>query len=149
MNVDCSITMGIPYSKQINAAFDQVTPLVAAAYEVLETTKNIAIFITAIQIGIITLLFINLLALLALLFTLHPELEDVRDMLVTPALRWTADWIVYGLEKRYIIVGGSLALLAVVVTTGALYVFWVTNVADAMSSEDQSKPVDSIVEVED
>lgn len=129
--------MGIPYSKQINAAFDQVTPLVASAYEVLETTKNIAIFITAIQIGIITLLFINLLALLALLFTLHPELEDVRDKLVTPALRWTADWIVYGLEKRYIILGISLVISAVVGAAGALYVFWVTNVADATSGEDQ------------
>lgn len=42
--------MGIPYSKQIHSAFDQVTPLVAAGFEVLKTTKNIAILLACLQV---------------------------------------------------------------------------------------------------
>lgn len=42
--------MGLPYSKQIHSAFDQVTPLVAAGFEVLRTTKNIAIFLACLQV---------------------------------------------------------------------------------------------------
>ena len=41
--------MGLPYSKQINEAFDQVTPLVAEGFKVLETTKNISILLATMQ----------------------------------------------------------------------------------------------------
>lgn len=92
--------MGIPYSREINKAFDelnraygQVTPLISAAYEVLETTKNISLLLAAIQIITVLLLGLILLALIGLLVTLHPDFERERDELVTPALRWVTGWV--------------------------------------------------------
>ncbi|KAK3722429.1 hypothetical protein LTR37_002421 [Vermiconidia calcicola] len=69
--------MGIPFSREINAAFEQVTPLVQSAYEVLETTKNIALILMGIQILTVILLSMILLCLIGLLFTLSPELARV------------------------------------------------------------------------
>lgn len=92
--------MGIPYSKQINAAFDQVTPLVAAGFEVLETTKNISILLAAIQVLTVVFLAFILLALIGLLFTLNPDLHAERDELVTPAMRWLGGWIKWILHTR-------------------------------------------------
>ncbi len=84
--------MGLPYSKQINAAFDQVTPLVQAGFEVLQTTKDIAVFLAFLQVVVaVTLLFI-LLALIALLFTMNPDLQTEREQLVTPFMKWLAGW---------------------------------------------------------
>jgi hypothetical protein len=80
--------MGIPYSKQINAAFDQVTPLVAAGFQVLETTKNIAILLTFIEIFTVILLSLILIALLMLLVTMNPELEEERRTFITPVIKW-------------------------------------------------------------
>ncbi|KAL9069020.1 MAG: hypothetical protein Q9157_006310, partial [Trypethelium eluteriae] len=77
----------------INAAFEQVTPLVAAAYEVLSTIKNIAILLAAIQILTVVLLTLILVSLLGLLYTLNPDLETERKQLVTPVMRWLAGWI--------------------------------------------------------
>jgi len=96
--------MGLPYSKQIRAAFDQVTPLVAAGFEVLQTTKDIAILLAVIQvITAIALIFI-LLALVALLFTVNPDLEEERAQLVTPFMKWLASWIFkYGRFAGYVV----------------------------------------------
>ena len=95
--------MGLPYSKQIHAAFDQVTPLVAAGFEVLQTTKNIAILLAVIQvITAITLLMI-LCALIALLFTVNEDLAEERAQLVTPAMKWLASWVFkYGRMANWI-----------------------------------------------
>ena len=79
--------MGIPYSKQINAAFDQVTPLVGAGFRVLETTKNIAVLLAFIEVFSIVLLSLILMALFALLVTMSPDLEEERRTLVTPILK--------------------------------------------------------------
>jgi hypothetical protein len=67
--------MGIPYSRQINAAFEQVTPLVAAGYKVLQTTRDISILLAVIQVLTVALLFGILLALLAVLYCVNPDLE--------------------------------------------------------------------------
>ena len=67
--------MGIPYSREINAAFEQVTPLVAAGYKVLRTTKNISIILAIIQVLTVLFLGLILLALIALLYTVNPDLE--------------------------------------------------------------------------
>jgi len=89
--------MGIPYSKQINLAFDNVTPLVAAGFEVLQRTKNITYLLAAIQVLTVIFLGLILITLLALIITVSPDLEDERKILVTPVIRWLADWIVqYG-----------------------------------------------------
>lgn len=67
--------MGLPYSKQINAAFEQVTPLVAAGFKVLRTTRDISILLAVIQVLTVLLLFLILLGLIALLYCVNPDLE--------------------------------------------------------------------------
>lgn len=66
--------MGIPYSREINAAFEQVTPLVAAGFKVLKTTKNISILLAVIQV--LTVLFLAgiLLVLIAIVYCVDPGL---------------------------------------------------------------------------
>ncbi|KAF2672375.1 hypothetical protein BT63DRAFT_422847 [Microthyrium microscopicum] len=79
--------MGIPYSRQINAAFDQVTPLVAQGFQVLETTKNIAIVLALISALGMIMLGLILTALVALLVTMNPDLTYQRQEVVTPAMK--------------------------------------------------------------
>jgi hypothetical protein len=67
--------MGIPYSRQINAAFEQVTPLVAAGFKVLRTTRDISILLAVIQVLTVALLGLILLGLVALLYSVNPDLE--------------------------------------------------------------------------
>jgi hypothetical protein len=79
--------MGIPYSRQINAAFDQVTPLVEEGFIVLQKTKNISLLLAVIQVLTVLFLGLILIALLAVLVSINPGLEEERDLLVTPVLR--------------------------------------------------------------
>jgi len=79
--------MGLPYSRQINEAFDQVTPLVAQGFQVLETTKDIAILLAWIQVLTVALLALILSALIALLVSVNPDLEKDRQAFVTPIVR--------------------------------------------------------------
>lgn len=67
--------MGIPYSREINAAFEQVTPLVAAGFQVLKTTRNISILLAIIQVLTVLLLGLILGVLVALVYVLDPGLE--------------------------------------------------------------------------
>lgn len=67
--------MGIPYSREINAAFEQVTPLVAAGFKVLRTTKNISIILAIIQVLTVLFLGLILLALIVLIYSVNPDLE--------------------------------------------------------------------------
>lgn len=96
--------MGIPYSKEINIAFAQVTPLVAAGFQVLQTTKNISILLAVVQILTTVLLFLILLTLLGLICVVSPDLAVERDELVTPVVRWLAGWVlVYGAAVSWIL----------------------------------------------
>ena len=79
--------MGIPYSRQINTAFDQVTPLVAQGFQVLETTKNIAILLAYIQVLTVALLALIVTTLMALLVTMNPDLAEERRAFVTPTMK--------------------------------------------------------------
>ncbi|OAP61665.1 hypothetical protein AYL99_03868 [Fonsecaea erecta] len=112
--------MGLPYSKEIHSAFDQVTPLVAAGFEVLQTTKDIAILLAIIQVVTVITLILILLALLALLLTVNPDLAREREQLVTPAMRWLASWVFkYGAPAK--------TLLKITFVTGGLvsgYAVW-------------------------
>jgi hypothetical protein len=67
--------MGIPYSRQINAAFEQVTPLVAAGFKVLRTTRDISILLAIIQVLTVFFLGLILVALVVLLYCVNPDLE--------------------------------------------------------------------------
>ena len=96
--------MGIPYSREINAAFEQVTPLVAAGFEVLQTTKDIAILLACIQVLTVVLLAFILLSLIGVIFTMNPDLEDERQQIVTPVMKWLAGWILsYGTVAKWLL----------------------------------------------
>lgn len=110
--------MGIPYSREINSAFEQVTPLVAAAYEVLQTTKNISLLLAGIQVLTVVLLGFIWLAIIGLIFTVSPDLEKERRELITPVMKWLASWIYsYGgvvswvLRVTVVLITGGLGLL--------------------------------------
>ncbi|PSN66422.1 hypothetical protein BS50DRAFT_635540 [Corynespora cassiicola Philippines] len=105
--------MGIPYSREINAAFEQVTPLVAAGFKVLRTTKNISILLAVIQVLTVFFLFLILLALLLLLYSVNPDLEQERKQIVTPFLRWLAKVSFWDLIKSIV-----SATIAIVITLG-------------------------------
>ncbi|KAF7908882.1 uncharacterized protein EAE98_012440 [Botrytis deweyae] len=103
--------MGIPYSKQIHSAFDQsqimmrrlqteVTPLVAAGYplvasgfEVLKTTKNIAILLAVVQVYTAIMLTVIFGVGCMLLVTMNPDLEDERSRMVSPVVRGGVEWV--------------------------------------------------------
>ena len=108
--------MGIPYSKQINSAFDEVTPLVAAGFHVLRTSRNISILLAVVQILNTLLLGLAVIALLALLITVNPDLERERRSLVTPTARWFAAWLLPRAWLRVVILtlltGGTIGGLA-------------------------------------
>lgn len=86
--------MGIPYSKEINSALDQVAPLVAAGFVVLRTTKNISILLMILQILTVLLLGLLLLAAFGIILSVNPDLAAERKALVTPVVKWIAAWIV-------------------------------------------------------
>lgn len=112
--------MGIPYSREITSAFHQVTPLVAAGFQVLQTTKNISILLACIQVLTAVFLFLILLALLGLICVVTPELETEKDVLVTPVVKWLAGWVlVYGTAVAW-----TLRVGVVGVTAGLGVFFW-------------------------
>lgn len=126
--------MGLPYSKQINAAFDQVTPLVAEGFEVLQTTKNISLFLAVCQVLTAVFLALILATMLGLLITVNPDLEHERQELVTPAMKWMAGWIlVLGHWKKSIMV--MVLVVAVGCALGSLAGIWYTS-RDPTLSED-------------
>ncbi|KAH9877778.1 hypothetical protein J1614_002995 [Plenodomus biglobosus] len=67
--------MGLPYSRQINAAFEQVTPLVAAGFKVLRTTRDISILLAVIQVLTVWLLFLILVGVGCVLVCVNPDME--------------------------------------------------------------------------
>ena len=67
--------------------------LVAAGFDVLRTSRNISILLAAIQVLTVLLLGFILVALVGLLITVSPDLEEERRTLVTPAVKWLALWV--------------------------------------------------------
>lgn len=67
--------MGIPYSREINAAFEQVTPLVGAGFKVLQTMKDISILLAVIQVLTVLSLLLILFVLILLVYSVNPDLE--------------------------------------------------------------------------
>jgi len=94
--------MGVPYSRQIKAAFDEVTPLVAAGFQVLRTSRNISILLAFIQILNTLFLGLAVLVLIAILLTVNPDLELERRIFVTPTVKWLASWL---LDSSWLRVG--------------------------------------------
>ncbi|KAJ6278951.1 hypothetical protein J3E71DRAFT_370149 [Bipolaris maydis] len=107
--------MGIPYSRQINAAFEQVTPLVAAGFTVLRTTRDISILLAIIQVLTVLLLALILGVLVLIVYCVNPDLEEERQRIITPWLRYVARISIWGVAKFVvgIAVMGSVASAAV------------------------------------
>ncbi|KAF4448163.1 hypothetical protein F53441_8398 [Fusarium austroafricanum] len=117
--------MGMPYSKEVHAAFDQVTPLVAAGFEVLRTTKNIAVLLAFIQVFVAITLTLTLFAILAVIYSINPDLEEERRALVTPCMQWIASWIIeYGALIFWL-----LKVFIVLSTAGLGVFFWESSTA--------------------
>jgi hypothetical protein len=134
------IKMGIPYSKQINLAFDQVTPLVAHGFEVLQTTRNITYLLAAIQVLTAIFLGLILITLLGLIITVSPDLEYERRALVTPLVRYLANSALqYG---RWLQVGVWIVIIGCVVgTAGGLYVTSeATESVEVKGPEEEANP---------
>ncbi|KAK4208760.1 hypothetical protein QBC37DRAFT_248552, partial [Rhypophila decipiens] len=110
--------MGIPYSKQINTAFDQVTPLVQTGFRVLDTIKNVSILVAVIQALNVLLLWLILLSLLGLLITVNPDLEAERQAVVTPVVEWIASWVKHRHDRKW------LEMLGFVVFLGLMFGAW-------------------------
>jgi hypothetical protein len=134
--------MGIPYSKQINAAFDQVTPLVSAGFEVLQTTKNISILLAAIQVVTVIILGAILVTLLALLISVNPDLEAERAAIVTPVVRWCACWAMPQCEARGRVLVSGCVLVVVVFVGGWVWYSVVTDVKEEAAEEEEAVAVD-------
>ncbi|KAI7209593.1 hypothetical protein KC333_g8650 [Hortaea werneckii] len=115
--------MGIPYSKEINQAFDQVAPLVAATLDVLQTSKNITYLLAAVQVLNAVLLLIAVVSLLGLLITVNPDLAEERRALVTPVVKHLASWVMPGSEGRWYlrVVAWSVATVWLVGCTATAY----------------------------
>jgi len=91
--------MGIPYSREINNAFDQVTPLVAAGFKVLKTTKNVSILLAVIQVLTCVFLALILAVLIGLVYCVNPDLEKERHQLVTPVFKRLAQVTFLGIVE--------------------------------------------------
>ncbi|KAF1357479.1 hypothetical protein EJ07DRAFT_128922 [Lizonia empirigonia] len=120
--------MGIPYSREINAAFEQVTPLVAAGYKVLRTTKNISIILAIIQVLTVVFLGLILLALIVLIYTVNPDLEHERRTYITPLLRHYAQITFFSIAKT--LLTSAVVLGAVGYAAWRVFLFeqWVADV---------------------
>ncbi|KAF1970992.1 hypothetical protein BU23DRAFT_510659 [Bimuria novae-zelandiae CBS 107.79] len=104
--------MGIPYSREINAAFEQVTPLVAAGFKVLQTMKDISILLAVIQVLTVLFLAMILFVLILLLYSVNPDLEYERRHIITPLLKYLASLTLWAVFKGTVtpIAGVSIAL---------------------------------------
>ncbi|KAK3305012.1 uncharacterized protein B0T15DRAFT_531085 [Chaetomium strumarium] len=125
--------MGLPYSKQIHHAFDQVTPLVAAGFRVLETSRDIALLVAFIQVLTCVLLFLILVVLLALLVTVNPDLEVERRVLVTPCVQWLAAWVREPEDRKW------LEFVAFAVAGGVVFGAWAGSAVMQESGETETK----------
>ncbi|KAF2438611.1 hypothetical protein P171DRAFT_491269 [Karstenula rhodostoma CBS 690.94] len=103
--------MGIPYSREINAAFEQVTPLVGAGFKVLRTMKDISILLAVIQVLTVLSLLLILFVLILLLYSVNPDLEHERQTLVTPLLRNAASLALWEVFKGLVTPVASISLV--------------------------------------
>lgn len=85
--------MGVPYSKQIDLAFDQVGPFLQTAKFIILALGTFQILATLALGFVLGLIF---LALIALLITVNPDLEAERRAIVTPVLRMLTRRVVPG-----------------------------------------------------
>ncbi|KZM27289.1 hypothetical protein ST47_g1575 [Ascochyta rabiei] len=120
--------MGIPYSREINAAFEQVTPLVAAGFQVLRTTKNISIVLAVIQVLTVVFLGLILGALVVLIYCVNPDLEEERKALVSPLLKRMAHVSLFSVVRTLITSAAVLGGVGYAAWRVFLFEQWVEDV---------------------
>ncbi|EUC29372.1 hypothetical protein COCCADRAFT_64621, partial [Bipolaris zeicola 26-R-13] len=120
--------MGIPYSRQINAAFEQVTPLVAAGFTVLRTTRDISILLAIIQVLTVVLLALILGVLVTVLYCVNPDLEEERQRIITPWLRYAAQISIWGVTKFVVGLAVISSAASAAVWKGIVAKQWVEDV---------------------
>ncbi|KAI8932118.1 hypothetical protein NX059_011003 [Plenodomus lindquistii] len=120
--------MGLPYSRQINAAFEQVTPLVAAGFKVLRTTRDISILLAVIQVLTVWLLFLILVGIVGVLVCVNPDLEEERKLLITPWLKLIMRITLWSLIKTAVSFTVCVGAAAWVVWRGIMAKRWVEDV---------------------
>ena len=113
----------------------EVTPLVSAGFEVLQTTKNISILLAAIQVVTVIILGAILLTLLALLISVNPDLEAERAAIVTPVVKWCACWAMPKCEARGRMLVSMIVLVGVVFVGSWVWFSVVTDVKDVAAEE--------------
>ncbi|USP82118.1 uncharacterized protein yc1106_09392 [Curvularia clavata] len=120
--------MGIPYSRQINAAFEQVTPLVAAGFTVLRTTRDISILLAIIQVLTVVFLALIFFALILLVYCVNPDLEEERQRYITPWLRYAAGITLWGVLKFVVALAMVFGGASVAVWKALVAKKWVEDV---------------------
>ncbi|EMD65190.1 hypothetical protein COCSADRAFT_64715, partial [Bipolaris sorokiniana ND90Pr] len=120
--------MGIPYSRQINAAFEQVTPLVAAGFTVLRTTRDISILLAIIQVLTVVLLALILGVLVLIVYCVNPDLEEERQRIITPWLRYAARISIWGVIKFVVGLAVICSAASAAVWKGIVAKQWVEDV---------------------
>ena len=107
----------------------------------LDTTKNIAVFLAYLQVLIAITLLLILLALTGLLFTLNPDLEHERKLLVTPVMKWIAGFSMTASGHRKSIASALVSFFILVGAGFALYVYYVRTVEDpSIENEKADEP---------
>lgn len=104
--------MGVPYSKEVDIVLSSVQDL-------LGTVNYVAITLVILHITIVFLLILLLTAVIALIFTMDPNLSKEREALVTPSMKWLATRLLW-LQVRLRLACWLLALLAVIALAGFL-----------------------------
>lgn len=134
--------MGIPYSRQINAAFEQVSPLVVEGFEVLQATQRISLLIAEIQVLTTLVLLMILVTLIALVICVNPDLETERQALVTPVIKYLAS---FAMTKSGQGQFGLVALFTTLTFGGLAYAHWYyyfkqPDIAELAQSEGDAQP---------
>lgn len=139
--------MGMPDSKDVNTAFEQVTPLVEDGLWILNTTKYISLLGAAIQALNVALLWLILLSLLGLLITANPDLRDERQAVVTPVMQWVVSWVRYREDRKLLQILGFFMLMGLVFGIW----MWIMVATDTFGqvADGKEEPVDEEEEEEE
>jgi hypothetical protein len=82
-----SLKMGVPFSKEVDIVVNSMQDLKPIAATALQTVKYIAPLLLLLQIATLFLVALLLAAVIALIFTMDPDLSEERKALVTPVLK--------------------------------------------------------------
>lgn len=71
------------------------------------------------------------------MFTINPDLEAERQVLVTPAMQWLSSWMIEASEKRTSFIIGILLVLTIVGFAVWVRVYYVRKVVEEVEREER------------